>query len=61
MLLFHAILFFLLGTHAVALPMLGLLSHMLGISTNSGPTPLQKQSAGIWYYQVNIALLSHLV
>ncbi|KAF8334818.1 hypothetical protein F5887DRAFT_990131 [Amanita rubescens] len=56
MLLFHAILFFLFGTCAVAVPILGKIRDALGISI-----PVDKQASGVWYFQVNIVLSSHPV
>ncbi|KAF8329888.1 hypothetical protein F5887DRAFT_1003311 [Amanita rubescens] len=56
MLLFHAILFFLFGTCAVAVPILGKISDALGFST-----PVEKQASGVWSFRVNIVLSSQPV
>ena len=57
MLLFQAILFFLLGTYAVARPVglpfgLGKIVDFFGTSSKA----VENQASGVWYAQVNIVL-----
>jgi hypothetical protein len=57
MFLFHAILFFLLGTYAVALP-IGLAHGPEGDIHIAIPSSeaFGEHASGLWYFQVNIVL-----